>query len=134
MTRDLDLLADDVIGAAAPYLPDDAPASILAVELDRRPTIGLLVPVDGGAPRYVARVPATAEHADLVRAVEYLVVAWLNTLPQAMVTATGYALHRGSHLRVYVGRDSREMALAIADGKRIVELAHRVVENATALH
>lgn len=47
----------------------------------------------------------------------------------------GYATaRRGAHLRVYVGRDTHELALAIADGSRIVELAHRTLADATELH
>ena len=132
---DLDLLCDDVIAAALPFLPAGADASILGVELDRRPTLALLVPVDNSAPRAVTRLLATREHAEVVNACEALAVQWLNTLPEATRIACGYATaRRGAHLRVYVGRDTHELALAIADGRRIVELAHRTLADATELH
>ena len=105
------------------------------MELDRRPTLALLVPQDGSPPRAVARFVATGEHAEVVDAAEALAVQWLNALPEATRIACGYATARhGAHLRVYVGRDSRELALAIADGRGIVEIAHRAFADATELH
>lgn len=58
---DLNLLADDVIAAALPFLPAGADNSILGVELDRRPTLALLVPVESlpRAPSPASSPPAT---------------------------------------------------------------------------
>jgi len=132
-TDNLDLLAEDVLDAAAPFLPAGSTASILGVELDLRPTIALLVTQGDAPPRAVARFRAGPDHADLVDAALQLAAAWANTLPEKMREACGYAGHRGAHFRVYVGRDSREMALAIANGRRIVELERRVIAPAATV-
>jgi len=127
MTDHLDLLAEDLLDAAEPFLPPGSAASILGVELDRRPTIALLVTQGDDPPRAVARFRAGPDHADLVDAARELANAWASTLDQDVVQACGYAGSKGAHWRIYIGRDSREMALAIADGKRIAELARRAI-------
>ena len=133
-TENLDLLADDLLDAAEPFLPAGAAASILGVELDLRPTIAFLVSQGDDPPRAVARYPATVDHADLVGAARELANAWANTLDQDVVQACGYAGSKGAHWRIYIGRDSREMALAIADGRRIAELARRTIDTRATLN
>ncbi len=135
-TTTLDLLADDLLAAANDFLRASAATSTIGIGLSQREQVWLLAGRDAATRRVVSAELATAAHADLVGAAETLATAWVDELPEVTRTACESAMrrNRAAHYWVYVHRDTGELALALGDGEKVIQVAHHAVDSMALAH